>query len=240
MRASLYVEGARGEKLVIDTGPEFRLQALRAGIERLDAALLTHAHADHLHGLDDLRPLSQEKPLPVYGNGETIGELREKFSYIFRETQRGGGKPRLKPLAATGTILVGGLSLAPLPVKHGTLDILGWLIEEEGFRAAYLTDTSAIPAATGARIRGLDLLIIGGLRVRPQETHFSFQGALDAALELGAQRVYLTHLCHEHSHREAEDFCRAYLADRGLAGPPLGPAYDGLGIELGPGPRENP
>jgi phosphoribosyl 1,2-cyclic phosphate phosphodiesterase len=241
LRASLYIQGRAGEGLVIDTGPEFRLQAIRAGIEKLDAVFLTHGHADHLHGLDDIRTLSREKPLPVYGNDQTIEELRERFSYVFRETQRGGGKPRLEPQAVRGPVHVGGLTVSPLPVKHGALDILGWRIEEPTGRpcpggqasVVYLTDTSAIPGATAALAGQPDILVIGALRIRPHETHFTFEQALDAARGLGARRVYLTHICHDLSHGEIEDYCRAYLLEHRLTGISMEPAYDGLELEPG-------
>jgi phosphoribosyl 1,2-cyclic phosphate phosphodiesterase len=234
MRASLLVRGGAGEAAVIDTGPEFRLQALGAGIERLDAVFLTHGHADHLHGLDDLRTLSREKPLPVYGNRETVAELRERFSYVFRETQRGGGKPRISPVAVEGPVRVGGLLFSPLPVKHGTLDILGWRIEEAegGPGAVYLTDTSAIPPATMDLIGRPELLVIGALRIRPHETHFNFPQALEAARAMGARRVFLTHICHDLSHREIEGYCRNYMEEKRLKGFSAGPAYDGLEIGL--------
>jgi phosphoribosyl 1,2-cyclic phosphate phosphodiesterase len=218
---------------VIDTGPEFRLQALRAGIEGLDAVFLTHSHADHLHGLDDLRTLSRDRPIPVYGNKPTIAELEERFSYVFRKTQRGGGKPRILPRTPAGPVQLGGLRLIPLPVKHGGLDILGWRIEEAGGRAAvYLTDTSAIPPATAALIGRPELLIIGALRVRPHETHFTFREALDVGRDLGARRVFLTHLCHDFSHREIEEYCHKYQVEQGLEEIFMAPAQDDLELAV--------
>lgn len=246
MRASLLVEGSGGERAVIDTGPEFRLQALRAGITRLDAVFLTHAHADHLHGLDDLRPLcaGDSEGIPVYGNVHTIAELRERFAYIFRTTQRGGGKPHIKPLAVDAPVRLGGLIFTPVPVRHGVLDILGWRIEEPEETkteedaavntkgAVYLTDTSSIPAASFRGMGKPRVLIIDGLRVRPHETHFNYEQALDAAAAIGAGRTWLTHLCHEHSHRETEAYCRDFMARRGIQGVTMEPGWDGLEIVL--------
>jgi phosphoribosyl 1,2-cyclic phosphate phosphodiesterase len=248
-RSSLYIEGDRGERVVIDTGPEFRLQAIRAGITRLDAVLLTHAHADHVHGLDDVRPLSVERPLPVYGNRKTIEEVRERFGYVFRETQQGGGKPRIILMeAADGCgrsrrpLAVGSLLFTPVPVKHGEMDILGWRIDGEGGTgpeagergAVYLTDTSAIPSESRPLIGRPQVLIIGGLRTRPHVTHFSFEEALGAAADLGARRVFLTHICHDYTHREINRYCRDFIAARGLEGVSMEAAWDGLAITAGP------
>jgi phosphoribosyl 1,2-cyclic phosphate phosphodiesterase len=236
MRASLYIEGAGGERAVIDSGPEFRLQAIRAGITRLDALFLTHAHADHVHGLDDLRPLCYERPIPVYGNPQTLDELRERFSYVFKQTQRGGGKPRITLHARADhrdPVRIGGLTFIPVPVKHGALDILGWKIQEEktGMAAVYLTDVSGIPPDSLDRIRDPAVLFVGGLRVRPHETHFTFEQALNTARDLGAKQTSLTHICHEHSHRDIAGFCRAFQEKSGDTGA-MGPAYDGLELVL--------
>jgi phosphoribosyl 1,2-cyclic phosphate phosphodiesterase len=232
MRASLYIEGNGGERAVIDAGPEFRLQAVRAEISRLDVLLLTHAHADHIHGLDDVRPFTREHPLPVYGNEPALEELRVRFSYIFRETQRGGGKPRILLKTPQEPVHIGGLGFTPIPVKHGILDILGWKITEGEKTAVYLTDTSAIPAPSRAMIREPEILIIDGLRERPHETHFSFAEALEASAETGARRVYLTHLTHEHSHREVEAYCRNFMEKRELNSITMEPAWDGLTISV--------
>jgi phosphoribosyl 1,2-cyclic phosphate phosphodiesterase len=257
LRSSLYIQGS-GAAAVIDTGPEFRLQALRAGIRRLDAVFLTHSHADHIHGADDLRPLSKE-PLPIYGNRETIEEFQERFSYVFRETQEGGGKPRLRPMVAEAPIAVGKLLFSPIPVRHGALSILGWRIDEIGTsdetgtannetreiprtcppdrqdespRAVYLTDTSEIPGPSWALIGKPAVLIIGGLRTRPHPTHFSFGEALEAAAKIGARRSFLTHLCHDYSHREIEEYCRNYREEHRIGGLSMAPAYDGLELTV--------
>jgi phosphoribosyl 1,2-cyclic phosphate phosphodiesterase len=234
MRASVYIQGDAGERVVIDTGPEFRIQALRAGITALDAVFLTHGHADHVHGLDDVRSLSYEHKIPIYGNVETITEIESRFSYVFKYTQCGGGKPRISLNAVNDPVQIGGLTMTPVPVKHGVLDILGWKIswgEESGDQrpfAVYLTDTSFIPPKTLELIRKPEFLIVGGLRERPHETHFSFEQALNAGTEIRAPRVYLTHICHSRSHREIGAYCNRFRKERGLEELVMEPAYDGM------------
>ncbi|MDR0387403.1 MAG: MBL fold metallo-hydrolase [Treponema sp.] len=233
MRASIHITGEAGESIVIDTGPEFRLQAVRAGIERLDAVLLTHAHADHLHGLDDVRPLCRSVPLPVYSSDEILEEVRDRFSYVFKETQPGGGKPRLDLRKADPVIEIGSLRITSIPVKHGDLNILAWKIEEAGRPSLlYMTDTSAIPESSKSLAGKPGALIIGALRERPHETHFTFRQAMETALELAARRVWLTHICHEHSHNEIAGFCEDFIRERNLEGVGIAPAHDGLEIRL--------
>jgi phosphoribosyl 1,2-cyclic phosphate phosphodiesterase len=235
-RASLFVEGAGGEHIVIDTGPEWRIQAIRAGIMSLDAVFYTHSHADHLHGLDDLRYLTRETPLPAYGNAETIRDIEARFSYIFKETlQAGGGKPRITLHLLDNPVHIGGLTVTPVPVMHGKLAIYGWKITEGEHRAAYITDASHIPDASFALIKDIGTLIIGALRVRPHETHFNFEQALEAAFKIRAlqppphtlKQVYFTHICHDHSHQEIIDLCRVFLSKTPSSGLSLAPAYDG-------------
>ena len=245
MRCSLYIEGSAGERALIDAGPEFRLQALRAGISALDAIFLTHAHADHVHGLDDIRPLSREKSIPVYGNEGTIAEFRERFSYIFRETQQGGGKPHIELVVISKPLQLGGLYFFPIPLKHGNLDVLGWKITEKTknlmpgksnktISAVYLTDCTYISDDSFAMIiegGPPDLAIIDGLRSRPHKTHFNFEQAIHAAIRIGAKQLYLTHICHDYLNKEIEDYCRTFAGKLGCT-IPMGPAWDGLVVEL--------
>ncbi len=224
-RASLLVIGDSGERVLIDAGPEFRLQAVRAGLDRLDAVLVTHAHADHIHGLDDVRPLTWSGPLPVWANPEALRELEVRFAYAFKPRQKGGGVPQLRLLRMPPEgIRVGSLSFLPVPVLHGELEILG-------FRTgtfAYLTDCSGIPDSSLPLLEGVEVLAIDGLRKAPHPTHFSLAQAADAARAVGAREAWIIHLCHESSHADLEAFC-AGLSSRGLS---VRPAWDGLELEL--------
>lgn len=222
-RASLLVRHA-GREIVIDTAPEFRLQAVREGISRLDALLYTHPHADHLHGLDDIRPLTRKHPASVYGSRETLDELKRRFDYIFIPTQKGGGKPRLclEEIPPEG-IELEGLPIRPVPIFHGELPIYGYRIGT----MAYLTDCSRIPESSYPLLEGLELLIIGALRYRPHPTHFSIDEAAAEADRIDAARTLLTHLCHDASHEEI----KGYLSRE--KGKKIEPAHDGLSLSVG-------
>lgn len=222
-RSSLFL--SEGDtSLLIDAGPELRLQALRAGFDGLDALLLTHAHADHLHGLDDLRALTRGRPLPLYANRSTLDEVRERFAYVFRRSQIGGGKPRfdLREAPMEGFTL-GGLRIVPIPLLHGELPVLGWRIGT----FAYLSDCSCIPEESFPRLRGVEVVAIDGLRLRPHPTHFSVDQAIDAARKIGARETWIVHITHDHSHAELEAHCRERGADVGAR-----PAWDGLELSL--------
>ncbi len=217
MRSSLWIRSA-DSSLLIDTSPEFRLQALREGMKRLDAVLFTHAHADHSHGLDDIRPLCREKPIPVYGNASTLEEIRQRFSYIFRKTQIGGGKPRIELHTVNeGKFRIGALEIAPVPIMHGDLVILGYRIGD----IAYLTDCSRIPEQSYALLADLRILILGALRYRPHETHFSIEQASREVEKIAPQKAYFTHFCHDIDH----DRLSSELPSN------IRPAFDGLSIE---------
>jgi len=211
--------------IVIDTTPDFRYQALRAQLTRLDAVVFTHGHADHILGLDDVRPfnLKQQAVLPLYASQETLGILRSTFAYIF------DGKPTQSTVPAValheidGPLTLFGLTLTPIPALHGDLDVLGFRIG----RSAYLTDFSLIPESSKALLRGLDDLILDALRYTPHPMHSTVEQSLALVDELKPHRAWFTHICHDLPHAETN----ARLA--GHRGPsPVQLAYDGLSFEV--------
>ena len=224
-RSSIYIEGREGEKVVIDTGPEFRLQAIRANITALDAVFLTHSHADHIYGLDDVRPFCFENPIPVYANSFTLSELKSRFSYIFNISQMGGGKPRIVPIVAENPISIGNLVFTPVPVKHGVVDILGWKVSEGLSTFVYLTDTKIIPPSSFSFIRGVNLAIIGALRASVHETHFNFREAFKVAKQINAGYTYFTHICHNFSHIEIENIFSSFCQQEDIC-LNMAPLYD--------------
>jgi len=221
--AALIEDGDR--RILIDTPPELRLQLVAAGVDRLDAVLFTHAHADHVHGIDDLRAFSvrQGGPLEAYGSRETLGELSAKFPYIFdleSKAPAGTSKPELvaRPLTPGVAVRIAGLDVEPLALPHGRQEVLAYRIG----RVAYVTDVKEVPPAVQERLRGLDVLVLSALLSRPHPLHLSIPEAVAAAQAIGARRTYFTHLTHERPH--------AVLAASLPAG--IAPAYDGLVIDV--------
>ncbi len=214
-----------GRRLLIDTPPELRLQLVDAGVTSVDAVLFTHAHADHVHGIDDLRALSTRRrgPLDVYGSAGTLAELARRFDYIFDGTPAlpGTSKPELvgHPLEPDRETQIAGMPVLALALPHGGGTVLGFRIGP----LAYLTDVKTIPEPALARLAGLVVLVINALLPRPHPLHLSIPEAVAAAQRIGARQSFLTHLTHDTPHAE--------LAARLPAG--IAPAYDGLVIEVG-------
>jgi phosphoribosyl 1,2-cyclic phosphate phosphodiesterase len=205
--------------LLIDTATEFRLQALEAGIQGIDGIFFTHAHADHVHGLDDLRPLSHHKPIEVFAAPDTRKEIETRFSYIFSRLGQRGGVPQIHMnTLGREAVNFADVRVQPIPVLHGSLPILGYRIGS----CAYLTDCSSIPDTSYPLLEGLDVLIIDALRYRPHPTHFSINQALETIQRIAPRRAFLTHLCHNVEHHTL-----SHQLPEGIE-----PAYDGLEIEL--------
>ncbi|MGE5487692.1 MAG: MBL fold metallo-hydrolase [bacterium] len=210
-----------GRSVLIDATPDFRTQALRAQMCRLDAILLTHAHADHILGLDDVRPLNyhQQNALPVYGSKQTIAAVRRVFEYAFSDHPHESSVPRLETRVIDGgPFELFGAEFVPVPLKHGSGDVYGFRFG----RAAYLTDHSDIPVESMEMLRGLDVLFLDALRRKPHPTHTTLARAIEYTMELRPARAYFTHICHDLAHEATE---------RDL---PEGVhlAYDGLQIEV--------
>jgi phosphoribosyl 1,2-cyclic phosphate phosphodiesterase len=218
-RASVSVQ-VGDRTLLIDTATELRLQALRAGLRQVDAILMTHAHADHTGGFDDLRRFNElmRRHLPVYADPETAANLRERFAYAFVDQfPFYGGKPDLLLHEIEDPFDLFGSTITPVPVLHGRLPILGYRIGD----LAYVTDAKTIPDESLDLLRGLDVLVLNALRQRPHPTHLSFAEALEVIAAVEPNRAYLTHLSHDASHAAAS----------ALLPPGVEIASDGLVIE---------
>ncbi|WP_029916400.1 GPMC system MBL fold metallohydrolase [Pelobacter seleniigenes] len=184
--------------ILIDTSTDLRQQALREGMRHVDAVLYTHSHADHLHGIDDLRSFSlfSPEPIPLYGSEETLARIRRSFCYIFDPAEHSGYIPNLRLCPIAGSVTLGGLEITPLPLQHG-------YGVSTGYRCgpfAYLTDCNAIPQHSLELLKGLDLLILDGLRFKPHASHFNIPQAVAMAKTIGARQTLLTHLSHDVEH----------------------------------------
>ena len=196
------------------------MQALAFDVRRVDAVLFTHTHADHIMGLDDLRRFNDlsGQEMPVFGDDETLADIRRIFNYIFRETQAGGGKPRLTLHAVERDFEMFGLRIRSFYVLHGTLPVLAYRFDDGSRSVAYVTDVSTIPPESLELMRGLDVLILDAVRFEPHATHFGLYQALDVIAEVQPRQAYLTHLSHHFDH----DKVNAQLPEN------VRLAYDGL------------
>ncbi len=221
-RPSVLIEYA-GKSVVIDTTPELRLQCLACNVRRVDAVLFTHAHADHVTGLDDLRRFNDifRGPLPCYGNKVTLDHLQRMFAYAFDHNPYYiSAKPRLVPVEVTEPFDLFGRQVVPIELPHGPdCRVLGYRIGN----LAYCTDCSDIPPAAQELLKDLDVLVLDALRFRPHPTHLTLQQAIDWAGRIRPRRTLFTHIAHEILHAE--------VAPTLPAGVEL--AYDGMVIEAG-------
>ena len=222
-RCSLYVV-AGGQHLIFDTPPDFRDQVLNFGVERVDAVFLTHPHADHIYGFDDVRRFSdlQQGHIPVYGSPRTIQQMRKKFDYVDRKSHSFGGVPRVRFIDQTAAVKVGDMIVTPLPVSHGQDTIYGFLIHADGARLGYLPDCNGIPETTLHHLKNMDAMILDGLRPDEHPTHFSIGECVDMLGKIDAKHSFITHLTHHSEHHELQ----ARLGDAVTV------PWDGLEIEL--------
>lgn len=218
-RPSILLE-YNGRAVVIDTTPDFRTQALRERMTRLDAMVYTHHHADHIMGLDDTRVFyfRQQTPIPIYADAHCMATIRATFSYIFNGDYPFGGVVKLDPHLIDGPFELWGLNFTPVPVIHGNLPILGFRFRN----TAYVTDVSAIPESSLPLLEGLDLLILDSLRHKPHPTHFSLAQALAIVERVKPRRALFTHIAHDLGHEGTNSALPSHVRL----------AYDGLTVEL--------
>ena len=266
-RPSIFVKdgGENPSEILVDVGAEFRLQALKYGINRLDAVLMTHSHADHCHGIDDLRIFSHTAPAPdsadknrgasespgeglaIFGNRGTLGDLKNRFSYIFTQTQAGGSKPKIalkniEDFSGENPLAIGTIRVVPVPMLHGKLQTCGYLIysalSAEKRSIAYLTDCNFISDESIELLKKyggkIEHVIIDGLREKPHSTHCSFLQSLSYADRLMSANTWITHICHDMKHTEIQDYIDSHLQEfpnlqkSVQLGGSVSPAFDGL------------
>lgn len=221
LRASVMVENG-DHRYLVDTSTDLRQQCLKYGITRIDGVLYTHHHADHVHGIDELRCFNffNKVDTPCYGNAETLETIQKNFSYIFNGRKpEGGGIPRLVLHTVDGIPLhLGGMRVTPVEVDHGSMTILGYRFND----VAYVTDASGIPEPSRRKLEGLELLILNALGFKPHPTHFCLSQSLDMIERLKPRRAILTHINHSFDHE---------TVSRDLPGN-VSLAYDGLTLEI--------
>ena len=219
MRPSVLLEYG-GRSVVIDTTPDFRSQAMRAKLERLDALLYTHGHADHILGLDDVRPYNakQRSTVPIYASSETLATLRRQFAYIFEGSPTFSSLPQIELREVDGPFDLFGARVIPIPAFHGPSPVLGYRLGN----VAYLTDFSLVPEPSKDLLRGLDHFILDALRYTPHPMHSNVEQSLALVEELKPKHAWFTHICHDLGHAQTNAKLPAHVRL----------SYDGLKFEV--------
>lgn len=255
LRTSVLISD-KDTNILIDCGPEFRIQALKFNIKKIDSVLLTHSHADHLHGIDDLRVFAclrskddpkkmTMEPLNIYANSSTIKDFKFRFDYLFKPVLQGGGRALVKlnntsEYSPDNPLKIGSMKIFPVPMLHGTLKTNGYVVRKGNKTFAYLTDVNKMPGSSIKLLQSIgkiDHLVIDGLRIRPHSTHFSFAEALEVADKINARHTWLTHLCHETSHQDCIKWINEHISQYPALvktqkkGGTVSPAFDGLILE---------
>jgi phosphoribosyl 1,2-cyclic phosphate phosphodiesterase len=219
-RPSVLIE-YNGRAVLIDTTPDFREQAIRENIRKLDAVLYTHTHADHILGIDDLRPLSfLHKPnrLPLYAHPDAAAFIQNMFRYIFDSDYKFGGLPQVEMRPLQGNVELFGACFEPITLIHGDAEIYGFRFGS----AAYLTDHSEVPQASLSKLENLDVLFLDALRYKPHPTHSTVENSLRIVERLKPRRAFFTHICHDLPHEKTN----AVLPDN------VKLSYDGMKLEF--------
>lgn len=218
-RSSAFIN-IKDTNILIDSSTDLRMQALINGITSIDSVLYTHSHADHTHGIDDLRTFNfiNKTTISCFANRETVDNLKSNFRYIFQNLPLFGGKPKLDFSVVEDNFTINGVEIIPVEIEHSSWNILGYRIGN----FAYLTDCSGIPEESMKKLEGLDLLVIGALRYRPHPAHFTVDQAVDAVKLIQPERAVLTHMGHELEYNELKDSLPDYIE----------PGYDGLEFDL--------
>ncbi len=222
-RSSLLIQteiDGEQKNLLIDTSTDLRTQALRESLNKIDAVLYTHSHADHIHGIDDLRAFNmhQEGTIPCFGSARTVAHILKSFNYIFSTEYNQSWTPNLCATAVDGPFIAVGVEVTPINIFHGNATIYGYRIGD----VAYLTDCSALPEESIKKLQGLKLLILGALRHKPHPTHMTVEEAVEASSLLNPERTVLTHLGH----------VLDYASENEVLPDGVELAFDGLSVEL--------
>ena len=219
-RCSSIITLDNGSNILIDTSPDFKMQAMREKIHKIDAVLFTHHHADHCHGIDDLRAYCQKykQAIPIFANENTMKEIKLKFNYAIREESQFWETPVLQANIVNGPFHIEETQIIPLPVIHGRMEILGYRLGN----LAYITDVSEIPESTLDLLQGVDILLLDCLRYEPHFSHYGFKQSLEMSEKIKAKRTFFIHMTHDIEY----DAVSSDLPDNVYL------AYDGLQLNL--------